>query len=512
MIIPIATDEFARALAAGYVAGDGKGGAMKAGFQEASPLLLAFAGPVPSWALPTDAVGHTVFLTVDMAGLSVSQVASGCFVVPTFLRTERIKEAIFPEQDHLENFKATYAQFPDIPMGTMAFRVSQVETVSADQPSNLPSALRGVTVDGPTYGVLDAACGWASILVLQLLEGKLDEEVAGSLSAVDGKKSWRELAELSLASYDRRCTEFDKAIWGAIVEAAIDHRSERGFDRRVLLDDARGRLGDDIREHAEVAKWFAYTRDVLEARRDPPLLNDEGSIGRRAALVILLAHDLSSVEAFKCGLRVASLAKLFVGAFKGISRLGAEFKNDMRRLGAAQEIGERIASGKASSIDYSAKTYDEDLSVLDTVLHDGKPLIQRRAEPSPHLMLLRARVLEAGLRISVDDSTGRLRIISEHKDAIRIFVEDNPIHQKTHPVVRFWTPIRKMTSRLPSSIDLRALLGLSWRTGCAIGTYEVDGQPMLCAYVVLLTNTLDREEFEFHVETLQTFVAKANAL
>jgi hypothetical protein len=69
-----------------------------------------------------------------------------------------------------------------------------------------------------------------------------------------------------------------------------------------------------------------------------------------------------------------------------------------------------------------------------------------------------------------------------------------------------------MTSRLPSSIDLRALLGLSWRTGCAIGTYEVDGQPMLCAYVVLLTNTLDREEFEFHVETLQTFVAKANAL
>ena len=510
MLVVLPAEAFARALTSGYIGGQNGRASTSTSDSPRAAQIFAFEEPINRSVLSRVGQDSAVFLEIDASGLDLENIAPKVFSVGSQLRISKVERALFQSRDGLRNFEATYFQFPDIPSELISTEVAEITFEDGSKPDlemQIPAVSDGVLID---LDRRDASCGLSAILVEQLLQGGLDEQVSGWLQLEPEKYEqghlWRGIALTALDSIDPEVAEVDTVIWGEFFEAAIGHRSERGFDRRSLLEEVRGRLPAFILEQPKVAKWFAVAKDVLEARRDPPPFDDEGSIGRRAALAALINHDFASLADLNMGKKVGFLVKIFIGAFNGLSRLPANFKGESRRLDATLEIGERLEKGEPSALQVTGQTSTEDLAHLDILMLDDVLLFERKADPLPHRMMLRARALEAGLRLAPEEKSGRLRVYLNEEDAVRIYVDDGPVSPMVNPVVRFWTPVVKITARTPSAAKMRDILALSWHSGCSIGTYKVDGNLMLCAYVFVLTNTLDREEFDFYIASLEKFV------
>lgn len=507
-------EQLARALASGFLGGERSGGVGLPNAAATATGIPCFIDRVPRWALDAVVGDVPAILSINVSGCRVEDSKNGSYLLPGIVGMDRVDKVIFQDRGQLDNFRATYTLFPDIPGDLLPL---EVDTKSVDEARSEPQGeddLTGFLGQSVNLRDIDAACGFSALLFDELFEGGLDEEITrflqSNLLSQVGSLSWSSIAAAALEGISPTASPADLAVWKSVVTAITGHIGERGFDRRSVLEEARN-LVPTAAFDDEVGKWFQVANDVLGARRDPPPFDDHGSIGRRAALALLILHDYEGLAGLEMGRRVGALVRLFVGAFTGLSRLPAKYKNDRSRLSAILSLGERLARGAGGQLEFSTKKFSEDLGYSDEVALDGVALIERKTDASPHRMMLRARALEAGLKIAPDDKSGRLRIISGKQDETKIFIEDDPVSLKSHPVVRFWTPIRKLTARSPSFAKKRELLELSWEFGCAIGSAEVDGQMTLCAYVVLLMNTLDREEFDFYVANLDRFAKKAAA-
>ncbi|GGE57408.1 hypothetical protein GCM10011517_26490 [Actibacterium pelagium] len=508
LLVPLRATELARSLASAYVVSNtpvGHDGDDKTH----EGVTIGFRTHLPRWADRSSEGDPLVVLKVEATGEEVETNVPGCVRFKSPLRITGVSCASFETKDLMQDFVATYLSFPDIPENLVKLEVSEIPRLEKDAAGESVLELGTPSLEALSRDTMDGLAGWCRVLVENMNKGEFDQEISGIVSrGCKGPEvtwSWKRLAENALEELDSDAKQADKVIWGELVSLLLKHRSERGFDRRAVLQQLEMELSREGEIDENTSRWISVSRDIAAARRDMAPLSDEGSVGQRAALAIFVAQDPRGIDGLGAGRRVAFLAKLFAGAFQGISRAAGELKNDPAQLDAALEIAERIPAGQTSELEIGSRSYDSDLRSSDDIILNGSVIGRRVSEPTPYRIMLRARAMETNQKILPERETGRLRIVSRDGDKVKIYLEDEPGSILSNPLVRFWTPLQKVTARSPSAKKLKEILAESWRTGCAVGIYEVDGTQMLCCYVVILTNTLDREEFEHHVASLRSF-------
>ncbi|MFY0690761.1 MAG: hypothetical protein JXR14_02425 [Paracoccaceae bacterium] len=515
LLVPLKATEFARSLASTFVVGNMplREEPSDAKYKDA---VMGFQGFIPGWADRSSEGDPLVLLEVPQTGDEVETNVPGCYFFKSPPRITAVCSASFENSDLMQDFAATYLSFPDVPESLVELKVSEFRRA---EEALLGEEELDVSSLAPQTGIkesVDALAGWSRVLVENFFSGAFDQEISEILSrnCNDGESSWtwERLATNALEGLDQKASDADKVIWVAVVSLLLKHRLERGFDRRAVLEELQAELSKKDKLDEVLERWITVSRDIATARREMAPLSDEGSIGQRAALAILVAQDPRGIDGLSAGTKVAFLSKLFAGAFQGMSRAAGEQKNDCAQLDVTLEIAERIVAGQAAELKLGSRTYDSDLRSSDEIVLNGAVVGRRVSEPAPHRIMLRARAMEAGQKILPEEKTGRLRVVSREADKAEIYVEDESGSIKSNPLVRFWTPLLKVTSRTPSAAKTRELLEKSWETGCAVGISEVDGVKMLCCYFVVLTNTLDREEFEHHVGALQAFAESYSGL
>jgi hypothetical protein len=508
LLVPMRATDFARSLASGYLAGNVAEWEAEAGNSYSPDTVVGFRGALPAWSVKEVDGDPAIVLRVDATGQEAESNVPGCFFLPPLRRITSVASAAFAAEDAMKDFQATYLSFPDVPRGLVPLEVweAPIETHNTDT-----LALEGLPMSREALSTaeMDAVAGWVRVLVEQFYRGGFDKAIPPIFSRAsagsDPRWSWERLATTTLEALDANAIHADRAIWSTLVGMLLEHRADRGFDRRGILRELEAKLAEAGAIDDAVRKWIKVAGDIFAARRDMTPLSDEGSIGQRAALAVLLAQTPEEVESLQVGKRVALLARTFSGGFQGLSRAKGDLKADRSQLDVVQEIAERLVRSEPSALGLGTRSFDSDLNSSDEVLLDGSVVGKRVSEPAPHRIMLRARAMEAGQRIVPEVGTGRLRIVSGEDGEKNVYVDDEPGSIKAHPLVRFWTPLVKVTSRTPSAAKVKEILAESWKRGCAVGITDVDGNSTLCCYVVVLTNTLDREEFEHHVAELRKF-------
>ena len=313
------------------------------------------------------------------------------------------------------------------------------------------------------------------------------------------------LALSALRSLDPDANSNDEVIWISTVETVLAHRAERGFDRRNLVSQLSHVLigvdGDD----STAEKWIEVAEDVLSAKRDIPHLDDSGSIGQRAALALLIAHEADTISRLSAGDHVKTLVNMVSSGFLGFKRMEvSRAKSSMDLVAATLWIGEILASDVESSFVVTARTLDQHLRDKDTVSVNGIKLMDRIFETPPYMLMLRARAEEAGFNLIFDRGEGILCVELPDEIGKRIFVEEETPRDASWPVVRFWIPLFPLKARSPNATQLKRLLKIAWKAGCAVGSRSYNGTEFVCAFARQPTNTLDRDEFAFHINRIRS--------
>lgn len=491
--VPLHTDNWALALASGYM-----GGALKA--DQARDVqagrgddVVSFTNGVPAWSLTAGENGPRVVLVVE--GLQDAD-RSHARLMPGPIRVTSARQACFESQAALDNFVASYGAFPDVPLDLIPNRIGGYEVIDALEPSN---ADRGAVTGVSSRRLeLDFFAGWSAAILSLLEAGDHDEELTRFLAEDVGGS----LGARSLRAFDREAGELDLAIWTATVDGLRSRFGRKGFDRRDFLST----VADRIRSFGdEATSWVNGCRRVIDAELDIPILDDSAHLGRRAALAVILAHEASGVTELESvlgvGAKVRALVMQAVYAFSGLARLEAHMKAPVGRLDAVLSLAERLAGGGTIDFETRALRIGGDLSRVEQVLIAGVPAFERSVQAPPYILMLKARAQEAGYQVKIDQDEGRLVILARRPKSPSIAVEANTSSLPGQPVVNLVLPLATLGAR-PTTASLKAYLALAWEHATTIGLRNVGGTETICAVASIPLATLDRDEFGFHVERL----------
>lgn len=499
VLVPVTKPALAKSLSSGFISANWLG-EQEAGQSGGREAVFGFRRVVPSWALSQGDEDPCVILEIASPSEITESGDIVFFRAPP--RVTQVTAAHFTSDDQLRDFQATYLAFPDIPNDLLPLCVSAVPLGEVEK---RPEMLE-LPVELADRGRLDALAGWNLVLLDELLTGELSREV-WSIDPRYGDDGWKSIATSVLDSVHPGASEHERLIWSEMMSLALAHRASRGFDRRALLDEFSGRVKASGEVHDGVHKWIEVVEEVLSAQRDLPPFSDEKSIGARAALAILLAQDEQAIESLSAGPKVAFLARLFIGAFQGLSRAAGKAKNDRRKLDATLSASELVARGQTAQFTIGKRSYDRNLRSTDEILLNGSAVLERVSDAPAYLMMLNARARETGQVIVPEEGTGRLCIAVPEDDNSKVYMEEEPGSDELNTLVRVWKPLTKVTSRAPAAAKLKDILEKSWASGCAVGIRDINGQKMLCCNAVFLMNTLDRDEFEYHVSRIREFAS-----
>jgi hypothetical protein len=115
--------------------------------------------------------------------------------------------------------------------------------------------------------------------------------------------------------------------------------------------------------------------------------------------------------------------------------------------------------------------------------------------------MLKARALEAGYKVEVDQDLGKLLIQRRQGRNPAIIIEDESGPVPGQPVVNLVLPLAKLGAR-PTTASLKSYLEVAWHHATAIGLRSDKDGETVCALASLPLATLDQAELEFHVERL----------
>ena len=508
VFVPMHVDNWALVLATGYLGGRLPVDDPAKDVQELYPRgIVAFAEEIPKWAIdwgdPEDMVVVKVRLP-DVVRIGDYAVAGG--LIPL----SNVDQALFVSAVARGNFLATFGPFPDVPTDLIPSAV--LKGLVADIP--VPDKIQArVVSSGDNLAVIrerrDMFAGWAAHLLDLLERGDHDAFVASQFRSCASSKRPEivDLALLALRSIDPNTSARDELIWTSVVVAVLEKRRERGFDRPALLDNIHNRLSKVDSNDPTITTWIRVARDVVVGRRDVPSLDDQGSIGQRAALALLFAYDVEAIEGLRAGQRVKSLLGPVAAAFGGFTRMAAsKAKRSNELVAATLWLADVLASGRDAAFHVSERTMDRRLQTTDLVTIGGVQLMRRDFETPPYILMLRARAGEAGYVLSVDKKSGLLSVTLPREPGIKIFIEHETSGGAYGPVARCWSPLMPLKPRSPSKTDLHQLLATAWATGCALGSRQFHGTEHICAFASQPTDTLDRDEFIFHITRVASLV------
>ncbi|GLO76502.1 hypothetical protein MACH18_35820 [Phaeobacter italicus] len=496
LLVPIHTDNFALALAAGYVGGSLKGDAAHDLQAFAGNGLLGFNEEIPSWAILEGEAGDRVLLSFARTGEEPPALASMELLEgPT--RITELKAAYFKDEASLENFKASYDAFPDVPVDLVQLATKWPVCEAAERPTNLQEEMVTRT---ECRSELDFFCGFAAGLISLFSENTFDKAICEFLNE-PGKGVARNGRNLLIA-FEPRSSQVDIAIWTATVEALRSRFGKRGFDRREFLADVEGRLVD---HGPEAASWVRGCRKVIDAEIDVPSLADSENIGRRAAIGVILSHEPSGLEALEKGLeagpRIRALVTVAVYAFAGLSRIDRSLKSPGPRMEAVLEVGERVSTAASVQVEISTFRTGNDLTRYQAIKVADNMVLERQVEPPAYMAMLIARIKEAGYKVELDDASGQIGIRTGSTNGELIFVEICTQSTPENPIVNLVLPITTL-GRRPTVASLKKFMAVAWESSTTVALRELDEAEELVAMATLLLSTLDRDELSFNVERL----------
>ncbi len=507
--VPMHSENWALALSRGYLGVPPKEDAIRDIQVKHPGGVVGFGSMPPAWALKCEETGAMVVLVVAVTG--EGQVNGNIPVfLPGVLRVSDVEQARFASQAELDNFFASYSAFPDVPTDI-------VEAVVFEQAGDLFDGGKEIEPISNPEGQKaidpysrDFFCGWSAGLIKVLESGDFDQEVEDYFSNVGSVAANNRVdvhANGLLRAFDPEAKEADQAIWAALVVLAMETRGTHGFDRLDLIDRIDSHLVSCGQKNESVITWLEVARDIVSARRDPTPLDDKGSLGQRASLAFVLAHEPDAIEYLDAGRKVTALVSVLVSAYQGYARAGVNLKRPLSRMDAVLNVAEAVETGSAGEFQAEIGRLDAEMNEQDVFLLNGTTIVQRDKEVSPYRLMLRARALEAGMKLLVDERLGLLFVEPSRADNHKIFIDEDPSSRRGQPVVRFWAPLVEMKAKKPNAGEVRSLLAKSWETGCALGIHSFDGGSHLCAFVTQLTNTLDRDEFDAHVKNIGRMAA-----
>ena len=496
LLVPIHADNFALALASGYLGGSLKDDAARDLQSYAANGLLAFSGEVPTWAISEGEDGDRVLLSLAGKG----EAAPGPGTMELLGGPERIttvRSAYFRDEASLANFNASYDAFPDVPMNIVELAAKWPVCESGERPTDLQE----LPVEQPSRrSDLDFLGGFAAGIIDLLAENTFDEAICHFL-----KEPGTDLAENGrrlLLALEPRTSQVDVSIWTATIEALRSRFGKRGFDRREFLADVEGRLAD---HGPEAESWVRGCQKVIDAEIDIPSLADSEKIGRRAALAIILSHEPSGLEELESNLetgpRVRALVTAAVYAFAGLSRIDSRLKSPAPRMEAVLELGDRIATGKPVRVEIETSKTGADLTRHQVIKVGGKSVLERQVEPPAYMVMLKARIQEAGYKVELDGASGQIGIRPGSAKGEFIMVEDCSRSSPGNPIVNLVLPIATLGAR-PTVASLKKLMSAAWENATTVALREVGDSEEVVAMASLPLATLDRDELNFHVERL----------
>lgn len=496
LLVPMHADNFALALAAGYVGGSLKNDAAQDLQSSAGDGLIGFNAEVPVWAILEGESGDRVLLCVERHGEEEPRPGSAEMLVGP-MRVTSLQRAYFKDGASLANFNASYEAFPDVPIGIVKLATKWPVSDERERPGNMQAN----PVDlARRRQELDFICGFAAGLVELLAEDTFDDAICRFL-----QKSGSNLADNAqnlLLSLEPRSSQVDIAIWRATMEALRSRFSRRGFDRRELLAEVEKRLAN---HGPEVNSWVRGCQKVIDAEIDIPSLADGAKIGRRAALAIMLSYEPSGLKelesSFQTGPRVRALITAAVYAFAGLSRIDERLKSPASRMDAVLEIGEHLAAGDSVLVEIATFRMDDKLTRYQTVKVAGNWVLDREIELPAHMRMLKTHIHEAGYQIELDSTSGKMGIRSGATRGDFIVVENCPRSTPGNLIVNLVLPIATLGSR-PTVASLKKLMSAAFDHGTIVALRVVGEKEEVVTMASLPLAQLDRDELSFHVERL----------
>lgn len=508
--IPLHNENWALSLSRGYLGYPPTDDTVQDVQARYSHGTVGFENMPPSWAMECDEPGAIIVLKATVpCDLVVKN--DGIVLLPGLTRISSVTEAIFANQSELDNFVASYAAFPDVPVDVVPCGVSsQSGDLFAGEASK--EAIENLEETRLTeFEGRDLYCGWSAGLVNIMEAGGFDGELQEYFGRINIEKSSNAFVDhvrKILLAFDPESTEVDLDIWSAVAETAMNSKSRHGFDRLRLVESVEAWLLEKGKRAPKYSKWLEVAKDVVSARRGPPPLGDDGSLGQRAGVAFLLAHEPATIEFLEAGEKVKALVSTLAMAFLGYARSDVKFKKPLSKMDGILTLAEAIEAGTAGELNIRTGRFDQEMNERDTFSLNGKEIAFRVRSVSSYVLLLRAHAVDAGLQLLVDEDLGRLYLDLGRAADLKIFIDQEALPESSLPVVRFWAPVVEMKARTPSAAALRKLLEKSWSTGCALGINSLGDKDFLCAFVTQLTNTLDRDEFDAHVTNIRKMAAE----
>jgi hypothetical protein len=496
LLVPIHAENFALALASGYIGGSLKGDAAQDLQASAGNNVIGFSGQVPIWAISEGEQGDRVILCFEKRGAEAP--AMGTLVLldgPS--RITKLRSVYFKDEASRANFCASYGAFPDVPLDVVELATKWPVSDVDDRPGEIQKML----ISRPEQRRdLDFFGGFAAGVIQLLAESSFDEAICNFLHAPGNCAA--DNGQNLLLALEPSSSQVDIAIWTATFESLRSRFGKRGFDRREFLAEVELRLAD---KGQEVEPWVRGCRKVIDAEIDIPSLTDGEKIGRRAALAIILSNEPKGLEELEgnleAGPRVRALVTAAVYAFAGLSRIDGKLKSPASRLDAVLEVGERFSSGGPVQVEIKTCRTSSDLTRHQIVKVAGNTVLERQVEPPAYMVMLKARIQEAGYRVEVDSDSGQIGIRPNSSRGELILVEEcfrSPAH---NPVVNLVLPIATLGVR-PTVASLKKLMAAAWDSATTVALREVGETEDVVAMASLPLATLDRDELNFHVERL----------
>ncbi len=496
ILVPMHADNFALALASGYIGGSLKNDAAQDVQSSLGTAVVGFKSIVPEWAITAGESGDRVILSItrelnDNLRDGIPEIINGP------LRITSISSVYFKDDLSLANFSASYDAFPDVLTELIDKKINWPvggETERSNLLDLVPVRSGTMLADLDFFGGL--AVGVIDLLAGGEFDGSLCEFLNSPSSGVEGN------AHSLLLAMEPKSSNLDLAIWAAAFETLRSRFGKKGFDRRDFLADMECRLSS-LRSEAE--PWVRGCQKIIDAEIDIPSLADNEKLGRRAALAIILSHEPMGLgdleENLDAGAKVRGLVSLAVHAFAGLSRAPAQLKGPKPRMAAILEIGERLLSGESTVVEFETKAIASDLTRHQAVKIAGEIALERKAEPPAHMVMLKARIQEAGYKVELDPISGRIGIRAGYGKGPFIIVEECRRSTSENPVVNLVLPVATMPTR-PSVAFLRTFMIAAWEFGTTVALRNNDRVEEVIGMASLPLATLDRDELNFHVERL----------
>jgi hypothetical protein len=296
-----------------------------------------------------------------------------------------------------------------------------------------------------------------------------------------------------------------------------------GFSAKALLREAERasveELPDGSPKRQAIQKFWAFTKDVLELRRDVPegAWSDEGgSAIARGTLLFMLNPEPEQLQAVRermpsLGTAVHFIAGLLVGIRSGLTRMGKEVKSAREPFLAGAAFVHDWVHGQVAALSLQ-RTWDaENGSRGYSLVYEGIA-IARAHEPADPLraaiaLALRAAGVDARFSPDTGDLSGRLGA-GASEVSFGAAEAKLPAFPR-QPALELWSLLRFKLAR-PAANALIAGVNAGAREHCVFAQVveePVGGPALRLSVLVLRTETAEPLR-----EAIATLIAKASSV